>query len=259
MKYHDKQIPIGDIKAETFLSLIENRPYCDITATGHFNRNTSEEIIEMDEYKNILNVKLSRDGLMRHLPEALFFKESSLLHLREEAYHKELKRIKKEKRALQAFFRPFDTILFENNLMLEECINDYSENIDEKLIQFYFGIDLEKEKNPLIRQIAPFVLKASEIRGDFDKMQKLLEVLFKRKVELLFVEKSALITVQFIIHIPQLTTEKYKERMTLLGEFFAFFSEYFLPFDMNYDYQIKDKNQVFRLGENLILDYNTQI
>lgn len=249
--------------------MIDRDTDIEIADKGSFYRNICEDIIEMEYLKtSVVSVSLSRDGIYQLLPEALFFHEDRLLATRESNYTEELKRLKDEKEVLSTFFKPFDTTYFECSAFLEEVVEEMALRKNDILLNLLYDYDSSKEENRHIKQLAPLLPYAFEIRGDLKFLQQVLQAIFKEKVEISliyrqqypFVEDSIDSPLQvFTFHVKGLNMVLYKQMMDELAAFFPFFAEYFLPFDVDYIFKVRDIEQVFLLEKPLILDYNTQL
>jgi hypothetical protein len=270
LKNIEEHIEIHDIKAETVASLMIDRDTdIEIAEKGSFYRNICEDIIEMEYLRtSVVSISLSRDGIYQLLPEALFFHEDRLLATRETNYVEELKRLKNEKEVLSTFFKPFDTAYFECSAFLEEVANEMAMRQNNILLNLLFDYNIQKEENKHIKQLAPLLPYAFEIRGDLKFLQQILQAIFKEKVEISLIyrqeypyrEDSIDSPVQvFTFHVKGLNAILYKQMMDELAAFFPFFAEYFLPFDVDYIFKVRDINQVFLLEKPLVLDYNTQL
>lgn len=277
MKYNDKHIPIVDIKAESIIAVLSDKDKPEVFAQGYFYRNFCEDIVEISNEPNgNIVIALSRDGIYHLLPEALFFFEKRLLIKKkgsiikaeipqEEAIKKEIEKQNAEKIQLLAFFKFFDTKYFATSLVLEKKIFQI-ENIKINFILIhFFGYDINNTDNQYIIKIAPLLIHAYQIRGDLLLLQKILSAVLNSRVEInkrntfndeLF---EAIMSLEFIVHIEGLSLKEYRALNEAYEPFFLFVSEWFLPFELDYRYRIKDKVQAFVLNKPLILDYNTQL
>lgn len=279
MKYFDQYMTTDDLKAESLITaMLESDLDCEVDPLGSFFRNYCEDIIEI---RNDLNsdsycVELSRDGIYHSMPEALFFPENSLVNVDvnrsnrksdfiSEAVLEEIKKQNHEKNVLQVFFRFFDTQYFNTSLKLENQVYEIEKHKIYLILKHCFDFDLENETNPFIKKLAPFLIHASEIRGNTFFIQQLLSVILNHRVEI----KRQLICIDnlpelisgfsFIVHIDGLSLKEYKELNMVYEPFFCFVNEWFLQAEAEFSFKIKDKNQRFILEKPLILDYNTQL
>jgi len=276
LKQNEIHINIKDIKAEP---IIANNPEAKfrINARGCFYRNFNEDIIESSNYNNnTIEVNLSRDGIFHLLPESLFFSENRLLIkkrkrnknsdiIQEDAIKEEIKKQNIDRKQLLVFFKYFDNKYFNSNILLEKCIYEIENNSFNILLNNFFDFDLTNEENQYIKKMAPLLIHADKIRGELFLLQKILSNVLNCKVEisrknLLNIELSEVITsLEFIIHKKDLTLSEYQTLNRDYKSFFEFIYEWFLPFEIDYVYKIKDITHRLVLKQTLILDYNTQL
>lgn len=214
---------------------------------------------------------MARDGLFHMLPDGLFFYEDYLRDARNDDERKDRAALLKEQKANYAvYFEPFDTLLFRQSISLQQKIDKAEENQQVLLLKTFYGIDLTRVRNPLVKQLAYLWLESDVVKGDISLLafcvKKILgEQTSCRVTSMVPVDlpeganAMAYNHVQFTIFIKGLTASEYKEKMSQYEEFFAFLRQWFLPYDCEMDYCIKDTHQPFILGEQLTLDYNTQI
>lgn len=263
---NDNQLKYSNLKAEFYISLF----YSDIDnpvaiKKGQFFQNFCNDCISVDTENNI--VVLSRDGLYRQLPENIFFEEQSLSSqdkqhtiksrsLAQQAY----------KQIIENFFLPFDTLFFREELLIEKRINYAEINARHILLRTLFDYDINSERNTLIQQLAFFRLSSSTIKGNLRLLSYIIKSILKEDTrididyrtfdETLRIKQPVILITVLITH---LSATQYLKKMEQYDDFFQKLAEWFLPFDCDYEYAIKDKSQVFTLGDNLILDYNTQL
>jgi hypothetical protein len=210
---------------------------------GIFHRNYSPDLMSKPTDKE--KIELSRDSIYHQLPENLFFTDDDLKH-------SEIFKEKRKKRKL--FFQPLDSEYFNLSLALEKEINSISEENIRNLIDS----PNEDMEDSLLDNIS-----LSEIRGNERLITDIVKIILDiQKIELIKMENPACpecIRKTFIIHIPKLTTKEYFQKNNQIAKLFGILKEYFLPFDIEYDFKIKDRQHKFILYENLILDYNTNI
>ena len=237
------------IRAETILSL-EDLPDFSVQTkenSGTFYRNYSSDLIEYDSDNN--TITLSRDSTYHFLPEGLFFKEDELKNGKN--FKETSDKIKEKKREICNFFQPFDTEYFKLSSALEKQINKLSEKGNNILLDLFFDKTVETQC------IASLLPQINQIKGNEYLIITILKTILKiKKIELIEMDCC---TKYFIIHIPNLSKEEYTQKTQQVSGIFEILKEYFLPFDINYDFKIKDREQRFILGKNLILDYNTNL
>ena len=236
-------VDFRELKAETILSLYGWGDF-EVEMHGIFHRNYSPDLMSKPTDKE--RVELSRDSIYHLLPEGLFFNEDDL---------RNKETLKEKKKYRNFFFQFFDTEYFKLSLKLEQEINNISENHILKLKNYLHNDSLDDMFN--ILNLSDFI---SEIRGNERLIVDILKIILDvEKVDLLTIENSEITRKRFIIHIPNLSVEEYFQKNNQIANIFDILNEYFLPFDIEYDFKIKDREQKFILSENLILDYNTNL
>jgi hypothetical protein len=279
LKYNEEHIINADLRAESIVAaLFYFKTKFDVNTLGCFFKNYCEDIIEVTEdgTNESLTLDLSRDGIYHLLPESLFFHENRLLikkrgHLKKsevsqaDAIKEEIKKQNTEKKKLLSFFKFFDTQYFLTSLMLEKTIFDIENEKTTLIIKSIFNFDIASEDNPHIKKMACFLIYASQIRGDLFLLQKILSVILNCCVEIKKRNKhidglsETILSIEFLVHIEGLSLKEYVDLNAEYEPLFYFVGEWFLPFEMDYSYKIKDKTQQFVLQKPLILDYNTQL
>ena len=247
MKHNHSNINLRELKAESILSLQDLQDFV-VEMKGIFYRNYSPDLMSNPVDKE--EIELSRDGILHLLPEGLFFNE-------DDPKNSEIFDEKKEKSKL--FFRPFDTEYFNLSLKLEKEINRISGKSNFSLTDF-LSRDILPETEEDFLSLSGFV---SAIRGNEALIIDILKIILNvPKIELIKIDNfvcSGVIRKRFIIHISNLSTEQYAQKNHQISGIFEIFKEYFLPFEIEYDFKIKDRQQKFILHENLILDYNINL
>ncbi len=279
MKYIDKNIPIENIKAESIIAVMYDDTNPEIRAQGCFYRNYCEDIIRIgnESDRESIVVELSRDGIYHLLPETLFFLENRLLIKKkksinnteianESAIKEEVKKQNAEKKYLSIFFKIFDTKYFETSLHLEKELFEIENKQTRLILKYFFEYDLNKENDPFVKRIAPFIIHSSQIRGDLILLPEILSSALNHRVELkkrnfvIDFESESIALIEFIVHVKGLSVIEYQDLITAYKPFFLFVHEWFLPVGIDYAYKIKDTAQQFSLKEKqIILDYNTQL
>lgn len=211
--------------------------------------------------------ELSRNGLLRMLPEALFFQED---WLRSATNYDEKKRrietLKKQKSYYETYFEAFDTLFFRQEVAAQKAVDAAEENREAVYLKEIYGIDISRMRNPYLRELALLLLDVDTIKGNLPMLAFCARAILREKITYQIstvvkeeVSPMAYRRVTFIIHVAGLTNEEYRERMEQYDEFFHFMEHWFLPYDCEMDYCIKDYRQRFVLGESLTLDYNTHL
>ena len=211
--------------------------------------------------------ELSRNGLMRMLPEALFFWED---WLRSATNHDEKKSrieiLKRQKSNYETYFEAFDTLFFRQEIAAQKAVDNVEESREALLLKEVYGIDISRMRNPYLRKLALLLLDADTIKGNLPMLAFCARAILCERVTYQIAnhveeEVSPMVyrRVTFIVHVEGLTNEEYRARMEQYEEFFRFLEQWFLPYDCEMDYCLKDYRQRFVLGDPLTLDYNTQL
>ena len=267
MKINDKQISIGDLRAETLINtLFPGDSSFFLESLGMFYSNYCEDLLEITSFKtgdkDDHYVSVARDGIYHLLPETLFFGESfcSQMTNDEEA--------KRHKQQMLDFFVPFDTEFFKVSLALDSSIENLEQQIPNTILKALYHININEIHNKEIRCITPFILHSSEIRGNYPLLKNIISAVTRYSVsvntqcvskELDNGEKWYDSVIKFTFHIPKLDNKKYNSLYNSLGELMEFIAEWFLPFDQDYEYAIKESGHPNLLNGTLTLDYNTHL
>lgn len=246
-----------DIKAETLLAQMDLPADPEVCMQGIFSRNYSEDLICVRNEEGKAVVELSRDGVFHLLPEGLFFEENRIKDIPNNDFEPGYTRFKEEKEYVKSFFRVFDQLYFKQTLEMEKKLNILAEKGNRIFLGEFLDereLDSDNEYISKIKTILPFV---SLLRGNLALLTELLkEILAVNKVEL---KKTKPFCMQFIIHREGLSKEEYLSMDKNMAAFFVFFCQWFLPVEMKFNYRIKDYTNPFRLGNTLLLDYNTHL
>ncbi|MDR2010206.1 MAG: hypothetical protein LBQ22_06970 [Bacteroidales bacterium] len=261
MDFFDEYINAEEIKAETIISLLGHFNFI-VDMAGIFYRNYSGDLVSVSNSDNYVYLKLARDSLFEILPESLFFEEDTI-----SSKKIDYKKFKEEKEKIRSLFQPFDTKYFNLSLSLEKKLNEIAETETDILTGFLFDKSaITNSGNRYLKRLDPLLPAVSEIRGNKRLIKDILESIFEAKVDINIINKkeqynddSDCIIMIFIIHIQGLSSDEYKIANNEAGEFFEFFHQYFLPFETEYQFKLRDYNQNFILGEQLTLDYNTKL
>jgi len=225
-----------ELKAESILSLSDLQNFV-VEMKGIFYRNYSSDLMSNPTDKENKNIELSRDSIYHLLPEGLFFNKDDI---------KDTDKFKNKKKERELFFQPFESKYFHLSLKLEKEINDIFEK------------DFLNLTNSSCFPNLTYL--AGVIRGNELLIIDILKIILNvSKIELIKINNSEFIRKTFIIHIPKLSMEQYVQKNHQISKIFEILKEYFLPFDIEYNFKIKDRQQKFILQENLILDYNINL
>lgn len=264
MKYGEQHIPIGDLRAETLLNaMFPPDMSFHVCTKGTFYSNYCEDVLELSLSEIMGNqVSLSRDGLLHILPDGIFFHENACREARKKGDS-----IEPEKKQMAEFFAPFDTEFFNVSRGLELAVHETERDKITLLLDLLYKDDMVKSDNPLIQKSLPFLLYASEIRGNISFIGRMLKAISGFKTVTNIATRTVLVPtgrkceypcVNIEFHIPRLSHGDYSVKYNILEEFVEFIAEWFLPAEMEFEFSIKDENQMFILDEEvMILDYNT--
>lgn len=236
-----------------------------VNKRGRFYRGYSDDILSIDFDNKI--VELSRNGLMQMLPEGMFYNEE---FLREATNDDDLKHRKEvlleQKKQYRVFFDAFDTAFFKKEFLLHSTINEIESEQEAIILKDFYGIDIKRERNPLIRKLARLYFDEDAVKGNIKLIPLFVKVIIgsdlycKVSKHVVNVDSSAYYTkLSFVIIIEGLSASEYRKKMDEYEEFFYYLEQWFLPYDCDVDFCIKDPHQRFVLGESMTLDYNTQL
>ena len=237
---------ISALRAEVLLNHLypEQSDSWVVTNKGTFYRNYSEDVLQLDA--NLSQVSLSRDGLLRLLPQGLVSTKDELKEAEE-------------------LFVPFDSWRFRDSLRAEEDFAYLLENKLNIILKTYYGVDIEAETNPLIKEMMKLLPQASSIRGNFHKIGDILKALLNKRVTTHITcynwsDKTADTQpmVCYKVWMPELTSESYKELEKNIEALKNFLVEWFIPFDTYCAIEIKTE-QTTSLNNTMLLNYNTKL
>ena len=235
-----------------------------VSTKGIFLSNYCEDLLEVDTSDlKTHRISLSRDGLFHLLPEALFVEENRLRDPKQKG-----KPFTPEKEHILDFFVPFDSEFFQVTLGLDKVVQNLESHSVDILLKYLYGIDVQAIRNLEIKKALPFILQASEIRGDYVLIDRLMTAItgFQTEIQQVFRSFSDascgeydVAVARIVFHIPSLTNKEYAVQYQELGEFVQFVAEWFFPAEQAYEYAIKEKGHRFVLDGALTLDYNTYL
>jgi len=256
MNYLEEYRDNKDVRAETLISLMNIDKVLKIYSRSTFFRNYSGDLTGISKKE----AEISRNGIFHILPESLFFEESRIRDIINSEFDEKYKKFINEKKEIKSFFQPFDTEYFNLSLNLEKALKTISEKGNSIFNNIFFS-ETEKELNNeyiiKIRKLLPYV---SQLRGNYPLLINILkEILEVEKIEKRIEKKHSATKCTFLIHKEGLSKTAYFEMDKKLNDFFIFFSEWFLPVEMEHDYRIKDYREKFTLSKMLLLDYNTNL
>lgn len=253
----------SEISAELLLNLFypELKDKWIVKNKGSFYRNYNPDVLRID--KEACEVSLSRDGLLRYLPQGLLANDNELKEGDVKEHDEELK---KRLRTLQEAFVPIDSNIFRRRLQIEsEIAQLLNEQIDH-LLKAYLGYDRSQEKNPYIKTISTILPYISKLRGNIRFIKDLLGTIMGCPVEMStgrYSEKDNtrywLPWIKFELQIENLSHQEFNTLSQQMNELEAFINHWFMPFDTHSTIKIKHHQQPFKVDGNLILDYNTEL
>jgi hypothetical protein len=255
MNYLNKHIDTTEISAETLIALMDTKENFDVAMRGIFSRNYSEDLVSVRNEYDKTFVELSRNGTFHLLPEILFSDEIKGVAGHDlKAQHKHLKE-KREK--VKSFFHFFDNEYFRLTLQQEKNANRITQKGNIFLLNGVLDeteIDTDNKYIAKIKILLPFV---SHLRGNFLLLADILK-------NILSVEKVGFKTIEplrmrFIFQKDDLSKNEYRQINEEITILFDFFTQWFLPFEMEYDFRLKSYKTPFTLGNTLLLGYNTHL
>lgn len=265
IKYQNnlKQINIKEISAEMLLNLL----YPDMGERwvtryeGTFYRNYTGDLMAL--YEESSEVLLSRDGFLKLLPEGLLSDERELVK-GETAASRQGKEARMK--VMREVFLPFDTFAFRNRLEMERLTTELLEGRLAIVLKTVFGYDLTAETNPYVRKMAVLLPYVSRLRGDFSGIAKLLGAVFDCKIKMRMGRYSEvdstrywIPSVEYQLLVSGLTAEEYRKMIDDIGPMQDFVAEWLIPAEMRCIITVKHHRQPQRVGESLVLDYNSEL
>ena len=227
---------------------------------GTFYRNYNNDHLSI--YEDSAEVVLARDGFLKLLPEALLSEENEL---RGGNVVEKSQKLEERKKFFREAFLPFNTFSFRQKIRIEQQVSQLLSTKLDYLLKTYFDYDRAAETNPYIKEVAVLLPYVSKLRADFRSIAKLLASLLdcqvKVKVGRYSHEDSTrywIPNVEYRLLIPNLSSEEYQKLYADLLPLQKFISEWMMPAEVRCEITIKHHHQPQTVGENLILDYNTE-
>ncbi len=245
-----------NIKAETWLSVhFPSRKEWIARKKSIFSRNYSGDLRSCQPEYGL--VELSRDGLYDIFPNFLFYTGSELEKKNLVDFKWIEKVLKQRRERIRTVFQPFDSSFFNHSLAIEKEVNS---TVDDKvgiLVAALTGKDFSKEPNKYIRGMAPFVLQAAKLRGDYNTLCGIITCLLNHNTTYRLKNKK----VRFVVNNPDLSHDEFVSYMEELKPFFKFVEEWFVPFELNCECKVRDYGRKCRFKGNnkLMLDYNATL
>ena len=229
---------------------------------GRFYRGYCKDLLNISEGEKA--IEFSRDGIMHILPEALFYDEQFLC----DATNNDDKKRRKAELASQCeqltvFFEALDTIYERRRIELQMCIDSIECDKEAFILKELYDIDIHRIRNPHVRKLSRLLFDGEKVKGNIKLILFFVRSILgtniscRRVPRVVDETKSIYHTeLQFIIFIEGLSSEEYRRKMDEYDEFFWYLEQWFLPFDCDVDFCIKDYHQRFVLGQQMTLDYN---
>lgn len=256
-------VQIKEIGAEMLLNLLYPELEDRWTArhAGTFYRNYNRDVLSVNPEEN--SVELSRDSILRLLPEGLITREEDFRKGDIKEKHDELE---EQRKLLSEAFLPIDSVAFRRNLKMERSVSELLNGKLEYLLKNYFGFDLASEQNPYVREVAVLLPYVRNRRGDFGLIRNLLEGLFHCKVNTLEGRYSELDnnicwlpSLRYELLISGLTPEQYRSLSQDIKPLESFLAEWFVPLELHLEILVKQHQDTKSLNSRLTLDYNTEL
>ena len=228
---------------------------------GTFYRNYSRDILALRQEDK--RVRLSRDGILSLLPQGVISPEDQL---RSGDVHEKHADLAWQQKLLSEAFLPFDSMAFRRQLQIERKVSELLNDKLTYLLKTYFGLDLEAQGNPYVREMAVLLLYIRNRRGDFGLIKNVLHSLFHCDVTLeerRYSEKDStqcwLPMMRYQLLIPGLSAQDYRTLHAQVTELQDFLTEWFVPMEVRLEILIKQHHDPSMLGSGWILDYNTEL
>ena len=254
-----------EISAEMLLGYLypEKEYQWKVSCKGSFYRNYSSDSMSVDP--DAACVELARDGFLKYLPDGLLADVEDLRKLRDKsgAYEE----IKRRRNLLTDAFSPLDNFNFRERLHLEKQVSSILYDKVKIILQDYFGINPDGEKDPLVRKLMMWLPFISDYRGDLHFVKMLLKKLLECEVELdlshRFSESDSsrvwLPEARYTAVIPGLDVEGFRGNLERFSPLVTFIREWFIPFDVNFVLDIRPHGSSERGAWEEILDYNCEL
>jgi len=244
------------IKAETWLTV--HYPFQKewiVRQKGIFSRNYAEDLRSC--HPDEPSVELSRDGMYEILPNALFFTGRELLGKDDSDFGWTERILKQRLDRIKTVMLPFDSSFFNHSLELEKTVNETLTDKTSIVLETFFGYDISKDSNPYIRKMAPLVAQAARLRGDYGTLCKAISCILGYKTNY----KRLRNRVRFIVNRPDLERTAFLDYLQELEPFFRFVEEWFVPFELQCEFKVRDyqRDDRFEGSNKLLLDYNATL
>ena len=253
---------ISQISAEMLLNYLypELREKWVAHYAGTFYRNYNNDHLSV--YEETAEVVLARDGFLKLLPEALLSDENEL---KGKQFAEKYQQLVQRKKVFHEAFMPFNMFSFRQKLRLEQKVSELLNSKLDYLLKTYFNYDLAAETNPYVKEIAVMLPYVSKLRADFGTIAKLLGHLFGCKTQMKKGRYSDMDStrywipkVEYQLLIPSLSAEEYCKLKADIEPLQQFITEWMIPAEVRCEITIKHHYQPQKLGDGVVLDYNTE-
>lgn len=254
---------LSEVSAEMLINYLfpEVKERWNVHNMGTFYRNYNRDVINYDEEN--AEIEVARDGFIKLLPQGLLFNTQGKGR---GELRKAISGQNAKMRLLRDMFQPFDTFAFRRRLAIERQVSQLLDTKLQYLLSTYFHYDLAAEQNSYVREVAVLLPFVSRMRGDFLFIRNLLVSLFD--CEVLCNQgryshtdntRSWISLMQYELLIDDLTSEQYNALRADIKPLAQFITEWFIPADVYCEISIKWHQQQPLTGENLTLDYNSEL
>lgn len=255
------QIP--EIGAEMLLGYLYPELEARWTARcdGTFYRNYSPDILELEP--DTAEVWLSRDGLLKLLPQGLLSPEDDL---RKKGGNKSHDEVMQRLTVLREAFLPIDSLGFRNRLRAERSVSELVGGKLDYVLKTYFDFDLAAEENPYVREFAVLLPGIGRRRGDYGLLRQLLAAMFHCEVTLSERRYSAsdstkqwLPALRYELQMPGLTAGEVQALYRDLQPLTEFLGEWFVPMELHLEIVVRQHTKEPGPDGGRTLDYNTEL
>lgn len=253
----------SEASAELLLNILhpELKDQWVVRSKGTFYRNYNADLLSVD--KETCEVKLSRDGYLKLLPQGLLALDEELKNGEFAEHHESVLR---RRQVMQEAFVPFDTFAFRRRLRIEEKVSQLLNSKVDYLLRTFFHYDRKSETNPYVRKLAVTLPYIHTLRANFPFLRSLLQSVVGCEVEMVKGRygdeddtRDWLPWLRYHLLIDGLSTEQYKELTPDVEGLEQFVQEWFIPFNMKCTIRIKHRPQPEKLNQSLTLEYNSRL
>ncbi|MDO5321168.1 MAG: hypothetical protein Q4F39_02115 [Bacteroidia bacterium] len=228
---------------------------------GTFYRNYNDDTLAVDP--ETAEVTLARDGFLKLLPQGVITRE-------EELKGKEVKgkyeAMKKRNHLLMEAFLPIDSFNFRKKLRIERTVSELLEDKMDFILSRYYGVEVDENTDPYIREAAYILPYVSKKRGDFVFIRELMKSVLGCPVKMSRGRFSGTDTtvswlpmVRYDLLVDGLDVEEYGRMAAEIKPFCNFLLEWFIPVDTVCRFAIRQKSGDGVEGGKMILDYNIEL